>query len=54
MQGGSPSDYRMLHWINGALRVDPGYVCVHHEMMQANWHQYIECTSIQVGMLNNT
>uniref|UniRef100_M1DZE5 Late blight resistance protein n=1 Tax=Solanum tuberosum TaxID=4113 RepID=M1DZE5_SOLTU len=24
---------------------DPSYVCLHHKTMQANWHQYIECTS---------
>ncbi|WMV41645.1 hypothetical protein MTR67_035030 [Solanum verrucosum] len=21
---------------------------LHHKMMQANWHQYIECTSMRV------
>uniref|UniRef100_M1C3F8 Late blight resistance protein n=1 Tax=Solanum tuberosum TaxID=4113 RepID=M1C3F8_SOLTU len=38
------------HWINDALDADPSYLCQHH-MMLANWHQYIECTSMRVGML---
>ena len=27
--------------------------CLHYDMMYANWHQYIECTSMRVGILNN-
>ena len=36
MQEGSPSDCGVIKWINGALRADPDYLCLHHEMMQAN------------------
>ncbi|WMV37206.1 hypothetical protein MTR67_030591 [Solanum verrucosum] len=51
MQGGSPTDSELLtestvHW-----NVDPSYLCLHLKTMQANWHQYIECTSMRVGML---
>ena len=38
-------------WINKVLRVDLGYLRLHYKTMQANWHQYIECTSMRVGML---
>uniref|UniRef100_M1DGL0 Late blight resistance protein n=1 Tax=Solanum tuberosum TaxID=4113 RepID=M1DGL0_SOLTU len=38
-------------WMNETLDTDPGYLCVHHKKMQANWHQYIECTSMRIGML---
>ena len=40
-------------WINKVLRVDLGYLRLHYKTMQANWHQYIECTSMRVGVLNN-
>ena len=46
MQGGSPSDCVLLNGINDALRADLGYLRTHHEMIQDNWHQYIECTSM--------
>uniref|UniRef100_M1DPS4 Late blight resistance protein n=1 Tax=Solanum tuberosum TaxID=4113 RepID=M1DPS4_SOLTU len=46
-------DSGVLNWINGVLDVDPGYLCLHHNKMQANWHQDIECTSMRVGKLNN-
>ena len=39
--------------INKALRADPGYLRQHHETMQANKHQYIECTSMLVKEINN-
>ena len=35
------------------LRADPGHLRLHHEMMQTNWHQYIECTGMRVGNLNH-
>ena len=38
MKGGSPSDYGVLNGINDALRADPGYLCLHHETMQAKSH----------------
>ena len=45
----------VLGWINEVLDdADPGYLRLHHKMMQANWHQYIECTGMRVGMRNNT
>ena len=40
--------------INNALRVDPGYLCLHHKTIKANRHLYIECTSVRVGILNTT
>uniref|UniRef100_M1DAY7 Late blight resistance protein n=1 Tax=Solanum tuberosum TaxID=4113 RepID=M1DAY7_SOLTU len=40
-------------WINGMLDANPGYLRLHHNKMQANWHQYIECTSMRAGKLNN-
>uniref|UniRef100_M1E068 Late blight resistance protein n=1 Tax=Solanum tuberosum TaxID=4113 RepID=M1E068_SOLTU len=45
------TDSEVLNWINGAPDADPSYLYLHHKMMQANWHQYIECTSMRVGML---
>ena len=39
----------VLRWINGVQDADPGYLCLHHKKMQANWHQYIECTSMRAG-----
>ena len=51
VQGGSPIDSRVLNWINCALDVDPRYLHLHHNTMQANWHQYIEYKSMRVGML---
>ena len=45
------TDSGVLSWINGVLDADPGYLCLHRHKMQANWHQYIECTSMRVGML---
>uniref|UniRef100_M1DCB1 Late blight resistance protein n=1 Tax=Solanum tuberosum TaxID=4113 RepID=M1DCB1_SOLTU len=41
-QGGSPLNSECSNWINEALDADPGYVRLHHNKMQANWHQYIE------------
>ena len=43
----------VLNWINGVLDADPGYLCLHHNKMQANWHQYMECTSMRAGKLNH-
>ena len=43
----------MLSWINDVQDADPGYLYLHHNKMQANWHQYMECTSMQAGKLNN-
>ncbi|WMV33291.1 hypothetical protein MTR67_026676 [Solanum verrucosum] len=37
----------MFNWINEALDDDSGYLCLHHNKMQAKWHQYIECTSMR-------
>uniref|UniRef100_M1DZ58 Late blight resistance protein n=1 Tax=Solanum tuberosum TaxID=4113 RepID=M1DZ58_SOLTU len=45
------TDSEVLNWINGAPDADPNYLDLHHKMMQDNWHQYIECTSMRVGML---
>ncbi|WMV40813.1 hypothetical protein MTR67_034198 [Solanum verrucosum] len=47
------TDSGALNWINGVLDADPGYLCLHHHKMQANWNQYIECTSMRAGKLNN-
>nr|ABI34323.1 Late blight resistance protein, putative [Solanum demissum] len=47
------TDSRVLSWINDEQGVDPGYLCLHHNKMQANWHQYMECTSMRAGPLNN-
>ena len=47
------TDYGVLNWINGVPDADPGYLRLHHKTMQANWHQYMECTSMRVGPLNN-
>ena len=41
------TDSGVLSWINGMLDADPGYLRLHHKTMQANWHQYMECTSMQ-------
>ena len=35
------------------LSGDPGYPRLYHKMMQANWNQYIDCTNIQFGELND-
>ena len=53
MQGGSSTDSECSSYINEVLNVDPGYMCLHHNKMQANWHQYIECTSMRAGKLNH-
>ena len=53
MQGGLPSDCRVLNWINDPLHADVGYLRLHHKMIKVNWHQYIECTSMRVGKLND-
>ena len=45
----SPLGAFVLDWINGVLDVDPGYLRLHHKTMQANWHQYMECTSMRAG-----
>nr|AAT38768.2 Late blight resistance protein, putative [Solanum demissum] len=47
------TDSGVLSWINGVLDADPGYLRLHHHKMQANWHQYIECTSMRVRELNH-
>nr|ABI34355.1 Late blight resistance protein, putative [Solanum demissum] len=47
------TDSRVLNWINGVLNADPGYLHLYHKTMQANWHQYIDCTSMRAGQLNN-
>ncbi|KAH0662189.1 hypothetical protein KY284_027120 [Solanum tuberosum] len=47
------TDSGMLNWINGVQDADPGYLCLHRHKMQANWHQYMECTSMRAGKLSN-
>ncbi|WMV57998.1 hypothetical protein MTR67_051383 [Solanum verrucosum] len=32
---------------------DPGYLYLHRHKTQANWHQYMECTSMRAGKLNH-
>ena len=49
MQGGSPLTPEL-----DELRANPSYLPLHHKMMHANWYKYIECTSMQVEMLNTT
>ncbi|WMV34520.1 hypothetical protein MTR67_027905, partial [Solanum verrucosum] len=44
MQRGSPTDSELLTGSTNAPDVDPSYMCLHHKTIQANWHQYIECT----------
>ena len=51
VQGGSQTDFGVLNSINDALDVDPHYLRRHHNTMQGNMHQYIECMSMLVGML---
>ncbi|WMV34611.1 hypothetical protein MTR67_027996 [Solanum verrucosum] len=46
------TDSEVLNWINGEPDAGPGYLCLHHNKMQANWHQYMECTSMRAGKLN--
>lgn len=41
MQGGSNTDTGVLNWISGEINVDPSYLCLHYNIMQANWQQYI-------------
>ncbi|WMV25071.1 hypothetical protein MTR67_018456, partial [Solanum verrucosum] len=53
IQGGTPIDSECSRWINEALEANPGYLLLHQKTMQANWHQYIECTSMRVGVLTN-
>ena len=53
MQGGSPTDSECSSWINEVLDADLGYLRLHHKTMQANWHQYMECTSMRAGQLNH-
>ena len=38
MQGGSPTGSVLLNLIDGALGVEPRYLYLHHNMMQANCH----------------
>jgi len=45
------TDSGVLSWINDVQKADPGYLCLHRHKMQANWHQYIECTSMRAGKL---
>ncbi|WMV28626.1 hypothetical protein MTR67_022011 [Solanum verrucosum] len=47
------TDSGVLSWINDVQDADPGYLCLHRHKMQANWHQYIECTSMRAGKLNH-
>ncbi|WMV54720.1 hypothetical protein MTR67_048105 [Solanum verrucosum] len=47
--GGSSSQHVAI----GPYDADPGYLCLHRHKMQANWHQYIECTSMRAGKLNH-
>jgi len=51
MQRGSPIDSELLTGSTNATDTDPSYLCLHHKTMQDNWHQYIQCTSMRVGML---
>lgn len=53
MQEGSPTDSECSNYINEELDIDPCYLHLHHNTMQSNWHQYTECTSMQVGILTN-
>ena len=39
--------------MNDVLDAHPSYMCPHHNKMQAIRHQYIECTSMRVGILND-
>ncbi|KAH0693642.1 hypothetical protein KY285_020739 [Solanum tuberosum] len=45
MQGGSPTDSELLTGSTVRRNADPSYLYLHHNTMQANWHQYIECTN---------
>ncbi|WMV51968.1 hypothetical protein MTR67_045353 [Solanum verrucosum] len=47
------TDSGVLSWINDVQDADPGYLYLHHNKMQANWHQYMECTSMRAGKLSN-
>ncbi|WMV30889.1 hypothetical protein MTR67_024274 [Solanum verrucosum] len=47
------TDSGVLSWINDVQDADPGYLYLHHKTMQANWHQYMECTSMRAGKLSN-
>ena len=47
------TDSGVLSWINGVQDADLGYLCLRRHKMQANWHQYIECTSMRAGKLNH-
>ena len=47
------TDSGVLSWINDVQDADPGYLYLHHKTMQANWHQYMECTSMRAGKLNH-
>ena len=47
------TDSGVLNWTNDVLDADPGYMRLHHNKMQANWHQYMECTSMRAGKLNH-
>lgn len=38
-------------WIKGTLGANRSYMCLHHNTIQANWHQYIQFTSMRVEML---
>ena len=53
MQRGLPIGSIVLNWINSTLDGDSRYLRLHHEIMQAKWHKYIECTSMRVGKLCN-
>nr|AAT39947.1 Late blight resistance protein, putative [Solanum demissum] len=48
------TDSEELSWINGVLDADPEYLRLHHNKMQANWHQYMECTNMRAGPLTTT
>uniref|UniRef100_M1BXQ8 Late blight resistance protein n=1 Tax=Solanum tuberosum TaxID=4113 RepID=M1BXQ8_SOLTU len=53
MQRGSPTDSELLTGSMVRWNANPSYLCLHHNKMQANWHQYIECMSMRVGVLTN-
>ena len=43
------TDSELLSWINDVQDADSGYLYLHRYKMQANWHQYMECTSMRAG-----
>ena len=50
MQGGSPLTVELKL----DQCADPGCLRLYNKMKQVNWNQYIECTSMRVGMLNTS